>query len=253
VLFSWIVCVCCCDSISRVCVLLFPLTLVFIWDHLCKAWDTPNCGDSSQRDIVEIKRTVVFKLIFGSLERGWVQPSSVGTPQRGLGKYSTWQNHGIKITVSLVFTLLRFSLSHFTYIIDISSILTMWKQLSEELFSSLSIHMDLALVISNPILDQVCFVELFLKDHLFTPRCSQIRVWQVSFIVPKLVSSLWRILFLYDEEISIFRINSSCAYGCSFTLQLVLIVLKYGFALNWSQSFQLVPSFFQFVLMCTRV
>jgi hypothetical protein len=26
---------------------------------------------------------VVFKLIIGSLERGWVQPSSIGTPQRG--------------------------------------------------------------------------------------------------------------------------------------------------------------------------
>jgi hypothetical protein len=86
-----------------------PLTLEFIWDHLCKAWETPNCGDSSQRDIVEIKRNVVFKLIFGSLERGWVQPSSVGVPQCGVGKYSTWPNHRIKIIVSLVLILLRFS------------------------------------------------------------------------------------------------------------------------------------------------
>jgi hypothetical protein len=29
------------------------------------------------------KKVVVFKLIIGSLERGWVQPSSIGTPQRG--------------------------------------------------------------------------------------------------------------------------------------------------------------------------
>ena len=29
------------------------------------------------------KNTVVFKLIIGSLERGWVQPSSIGMPQRG--------------------------------------------------------------------------------------------------------------------------------------------------------------------------
>jgi hypothetical protein len=28
-------------------------------------------------------KIVVFKLIIGSLERGWVQPSSIGTPQRG--------------------------------------------------------------------------------------------------------------------------------------------------------------------------
>jgi hypothetical protein len=83
-------------QLSLLCVLLFPLTLVFIWYHLCKAWETPKCEDYSQRDIIEIKRTVVFKLIFGSLERGWVQPSSIGTLQRGVGKYSTWPNHGIK-------------------------------------------------------------------------------------------------------------------------------------------------------------
>jgi hypothetical protein len=29
------------------------------------------------------KKIVVFKLIIGSLERGWVQPSSIGRPQRG--------------------------------------------------------------------------------------------------------------------------------------------------------------------------
>jgi hypothetical protein len=35
---------------------------------------------------------------------------SVGTPQRGLGKCFTWPNHGIKITVSTVSTLVRLSL-----------------------------------------------------------------------------------------------------------------------------------------------
>jgi hypothetical protein len=60
-------------------------------------------------------------------------------------------------------------------------------------------------------------------------------------------------LFLYNEEMLIFRINSSCAYGCAFTFQLVLILLKCVFALNWCQSFQLVLSFFQLVFMCTRV
>jgi hypothetical protein len=105
-----VLCACCwCNSLS--CVHFYSsLTLVFIWDHLCKARETPTCGDSSQRDIAEKRRTVVFKLIFGSLERGWVQPSSVGMPQRGIGKYSTWPNHEIKIIVSLVFILLRFSI-----------------------------------------------------------------------------------------------------------------------------------------------
>jgi hypothetical protein len=32
------------------------------------------------------ENTVVFKLIIGSLERGWVQPSSIGMPQHGSGK-----------------------------------------------------------------------------------------------------------------------------------------------------------------------
>jgi hypothetical protein len=66
---------------------LLPLLLWLIWDQLCKVWETPNCGDSSQREKLEIrKRIVVLKLIIGSLERGWVQPSSVATPQHGVGK-----------------------------------------------------------------------------------------------------------------------------------------------------------------------
>jgi hypothetical protein len=115
-------------SLSHVCDSISPLSLVFTWDQLCKAWETPNYGDSAQRDIIEIKITVVFKLIFGSLERGWVQPSSIGMPQRGVGKYSTWTNHGIKISVSHVFIPVRFSLSiYFSYIIALSSILTLWR------------------------------------------------------------------------------------------------------------------------------
>jgi hypothetical protein len=107
---------------------LFLLTHVFIWDQLCKAWETPNCGESSQRNIVEIKRTVVFKLIFGSLERGWLRSSSVGMPQRGVGMYFTWPNHGIKIVVSHVLIPVRFSI-YFTYIIALSLILTLWRAL----------------------------------------------------------------------------------------------------------------------------
>jgi hypothetical protein len=105
-----------CARSCLVCMLLLQLSLlcVLLFEMICKAWETPKCGDSSQRDIVEIKGTVVFKLIFRSLERGWVQPSSIGTPQHGVGKYSTWPNHGIKTVVSLVFILVRFSLPSFT-------------------------------------------------------------------------------------------------------------------------------------------
>jgi hypothetical protein len=45
---------------------------------------------------------MVFKLINGSLERGGVQPSSIGTPQRGVGKCYTWPNHGINHRVFCV-------------------------------------------------------------------------------------------------------------------------------------------------------
>jgi hypothetical protein len=47
------------------------------------------------------ENTVVFKLIIGSLERGCVQPSSIGTPQRGVGKCYLAEPRD-KIIVSLV-------------------------------------------------------------------------------------------------------------------------------------------------------
>jgi hypothetical protein len=127
-----VLCACCCYN-SRSCVCCYsPLTLVFIWDHLCKAWETPKCRDSSQWYIIEIKRIVVFNLIFRSLERGWVQPSSIGTPQRGIGMYSTWLNHRIK-SLCHVSLLLCDSLSistHFTCIIALSLILTLWRAIT---------------------------------------------------------------------------------------------------------------------------
>jgi hypothetical protein len=49
-------------ALILLCVFLFFLTLV-LWlkDHLCKAWETPTCGDSSQRGIGIMKKTVVLK------------------------------------------------------------------------------------------------------------------------------------------------------------------------------------------------
>jgi hypothetical protein len=77
-------CVCrCCDS--SFCVCFFPsLTLVvFIEINIVRVrdsnlWRFLTKGTSTIR-----KKYVVFKWIIGSLERGWVQPSSIGTPQRG--------------------------------------------------------------------------------------------------------------------------------------------------------------------------
>jgi hypothetical protein len=73
----------CAAYLGLVCVALPNLTLFFLCDLNCK-------GERLQ--IVEIltngkktirKKAVVFKLIIRLLERGWVQPSSIGTPQRG--------------------------------------------------------------------------------------------------------------------------------------------------------------------------
>jgi hypothetical protein len=44
----------------------------------------------------------------------------------------------------------------------------LWEQLSEEVLSSHPLHSDLVFDLTNSILDQVCFVELFLHDHLAT-------------------------------------------------------------------------------------
>jgi hypothetical protein len=64
-------------------VLLTTLLLCFLCDQSCKGERLQNCEDSSQTGKDIRKNTVVFKLIIGSLERGWVQPSSIGTPQCG--------------------------------------------------------------------------------------------------------------------------------------------------------------------------
>jgi hypothetical protein len=75
-------CVCvCCDS----CVCSFPsLTLMlcvannFVRVRGSNLWRFLTNGKTSIRN-----KTVVFKWIIGSLERGWVQPLSIGAPQRG--------------------------------------------------------------------------------------------------------------------------------------------------------------------------
>jgi hypothetical protein len=77
-------CAChCCDSSFYVC--FFPsLTLVvFIVINFVRVRDS-NLWRFLTRETSTIReKAVVFKRIIGSLERGWVQPSSIGTPQRG--------------------------------------------------------------------------------------------------------------------------------------------------------------------------
>jgi hypothetical protein len=68
-------------------VLLPSLTLVLHWDSYCTGERLQVVEIPRKREKSKVKKnTVVFKLIIGSLERSWVQLSSVGTPQRGVGK-----------------------------------------------------------------------------------------------------------------------------------------------------------------------
>jgi hypothetical protein len=94
-------------TLALACIPIPTLLLCFHCDQSCKGERLQLVEIPHKGDKLEIKRTVVFKWIIGSLERGWVQPSSVGTPQRGLGKCFTWLNHEIKIVVSTVFILVR--------------------------------------------------------------------------------------------------------------------------------------------------
>jgi hypothetical protein len=90
--------------------------------------------------------------------------------------FYAWPNHELKLLCHLsklrklyVTAILLFLALHFTYNIALILILTLWEQLSEEVLSSHPLHSDLVFYLTNSILDQVCFVKLFLKDHLFTP------------------------------------------------------------------------------------
>jgi hypothetical protein len=73
----------CCGFESCVCFSSLPyfcasFVIVIVRARGSKLWRFLANGRKTKKG-----KTVVFKLIIGSLERGWVQPSSIGTPQRG--------------------------------------------------------------------------------------------------------------------------------------------------------------------------
>jgi hypothetical protein len=75
-------CACVCYGLNIVCVAFPPLLLCFLWSKLCKGERLQLAEIPCKREKISKEKTVVFKLIIGSLERGWVQPSSIRTPQR---------------------------------------------------------------------------------------------------------------------------------------------------------------------------
>jgi hypothetical protein len=66
-----------CVSIPSLTLVVF-IVVKFVRVRGSNLWRFLTKGTSDIR-----KKTMVFKWIIGSLERGWVQPSSIGTPQRG--------------------------------------------------------------------------------------------------------------------------------------------------------------------------
>jgi hypothetical protein len=138
------------------CVFLIPLTLVFDWDQLCKARETTNCGDSSQRKKLDIKNrgTQVWSLdhLRGVECNPW--PKEVTTTCS-----RHWPNHGMKSSCLVhFFIVIVFFHRVLTYslVLLFLSLIHILKEHSSEEFST-SIHINLVLVLLT-LINQVCLV-----------------------------------------------------------------------------------------------
>jgi hypothetical protein len=92
-------CACCwCDCVL-VCVFLLPSLLHFDCKQLCKAWETPVCGDSSQRDCWYKEDIVALKFDLWITWEGLNATLDLRrSPQHGVSIRQTT----VKIVVSLV-------------------------------------------------------------------------------------------------------------------------------------------------------
>jgi hypothetical protein len=89
---------------ALLCVFYSSLLLVFkivLPSNLCTTTRDSDMWRSLWGDIFD-KQDHGLKLIIGSLESDWVQPSSFGTPQRGVAKHLRLDQTTGKITVSCV-------------------------------------------------------------------------------------------------------------------------------------------------------
>jgi hypothetical protein len=172
VLFSWLVCVCCCDFVSCVCVTppyscgLIEINCVRVRDSKLWRFLTMRKGwDKKEKRGTQVDQWITREGLSATLVN-WDTPTWIRQA------FYAWPNHGIKIVLSLISlpysdsTLSSTSL-HFN--IALNLILTLREQLSEEVLSSHPLHLDLVFYHTNSILDQVCFVKLFLQGHIFTP------------------------------------------------------------------------------------
>jgi hypothetical protein len=104
------VCSCVCSLPSLFVVLWTCNSLIFVYG--CKRL---QCVEfPSNGVIIDIRKIVALKLIIGSLERDWVKPMSIGTPQRGVGKYLRLNQTTGKSLCHLCFILCHYSSSKFS-------------------------------------------------------------------------------------------------------------------------------------------
>jgi hypothetical protein len=99
------------------CLCVFLSLLLLLWS--CNSHQSytaardSNLWRSLRGDIIDIRKTMTLKLIIGSLNRGLVEPLSIGAPQRGVSKHLRLDRMTVKIVMSHVLILLRFLLPLF--------------------------------------------------------------------------------------------------------------------------------------------
>jgi hypothetical protein len=166
-------------AIMLLCMFRLPPYSGFDCDKLCKAWETPICGDSAQLGYwykEDNYDTHVWSL--DHLRMVECKPWS----KEVITTWSRhWPNHGKKRRVSYQFYLLL--LLYYWVLIFTCNIAPKfnthpkgaikWRILFSPLFSS---HHNLILVLTNTFYKpSLCCLELVLQGHLFTPsRCSHL-------------------------------------------------------------------------------
>jgi hypothetical protein len=152
-------CACVATTVLFVCVFYSLPYSVFDWDHLCKTWENPMCGDSSQTRLSykeDIRGTQVWSLdhLIGVECNHWLKKVTIAWSSHRL-------NHGKNWCVSCLFTLLRLLPSWvliFTWNIAPSLILIPREQSSEEFSSLFYLLSNLVLFTLTHNIDQVCVV-----------------------------------------------------------------------------------------------
>jgi hypothetical protein len=126
------------------------------------------------------KKIMVFKWIIGSLERGWVQPSSIGTPQRGSRQVfylAEPRNKNRCVTGCYSCAILSASIH---LIIALSLILTLWRAIKWRSRLFLFRHSTLVLIsltFHNPSLCHLVLISTGSPLHPPPSRCSQVSTY----------------------------------------------------------------------------